>query len=117
MPVILINPFEVDPGDGDEFVRSWRTAAEYMKRQPGFIAARLHRALGPNARFQFVNIAQWESPQHFMSAIQTAEFKGLSQGSPPNFPGLYQVVETEGHEVASSQLHPSAETPEGAARS
>ncbi len=104
MPVILINPFEVDPAAGDDFVRSWRVAADYMKRQPGFIAARLHRALGPNARFQFVNIAQWESPQHFMSAVQTDEFKSLSEGSPPNFPGLYQVVETESDDVEASDL-------------
>ena len=97
MPVVLINPFEVAPGAEKEFMRSWRAAAEYMKRQPGFIDTALHRALRPDARFQFVNVAHWESPQHFMSAVQNPEFERLSTGSPPSFPALYQIVETDGY--------------------
>ena len=100
MSVVLINPFEVDPEHGDRFIGSWGKVADFMKQQPGFISTRLHRALAPNARFQFVNVAEWESPQHFMSAIQSPEFQRLSEGSPPNFPGLYAVVETEGQQDA-----------------
>ena len=100
MSVVLINPFEVDPDSHEAFMASWQKAADYMKRQPGFIGTKLHRALAPNARFQFVNVAEWESPQHFMAAVQTPEFKSMSEGSPPNFPGLYQVVST-GSEVES----------------
>ena len=96
MPVILINPFESDPAAHDEFMRSWREAADHMSRQPGFISTRLHRALASSARFQFVNVAEWESPQHFMAAVQSPEFQSLSQGSPPNFPALYEIVSTEG---------------------
>lgn len=92
MSVILINPFEVALGDADEFVSSWKAAAEYMRQQPGFITTRLHRALTPNARFGFVNVAEWESPQHFMNAVQTPEFQQMSKGAPPNFPALYEVV-------------------------
>ena len=95
MSVVLINPFESDPASHDEFMRSWRAAADYMKRQPGFISTRLHRALAPTARFQFINVAEWESPQHFMDAVQSAEFRRMSEGSPPNFPALYEVVSAE----------------------
>ena len=95
MPVTLINPFEVDPSAEERFMGSWREAADYMRRQPGFISTHLHRALAPNARFHFVNIAEWESPQHFMAAVQSPEFKKLSEGAPPNFPALYEVVVTE----------------------
>ena len=101
MPVILINPFEVDPRNADEFMRSWGEAADYMKQQPGFIGTRLHRALAPDARFQFVNVAEWESPQHFMTAVQSPEFKKLAENSPPNFPALYQVVSSEGYDAAT----------------
>ena len=95
MSVTLINPFEVDASAAEHFVSSWQKAAEYMKRQPGFISTRLHRALAPNARFQFINIAEWESPQHFMAAVQSPEFKQMSEGSPPNFPALYEVAVVE----------------------
>ena len=95
MSVVLINPFEVDLADADGFIRSWGKAAEYMKRQPGFIRTRLHRALAPDARFGFINVAEWESPQHFMNAIQTPEFQKMAAGGPPNFPALYEVVTTE----------------------
>ena len=96
MPAILINPFESDPADHDEFMRSWKEAADYMRRQPGFIRTRLHRALASSARFQYVNLAEWESPQHFMAAVNSPDFRKLSQGSPPNFPALYEVVSTSG---------------------
>jgi heme-degrading monooxygenase HmoA len=92
MAVTLINPFEVAPDSEDRFLESWQRAAAYMERQSGFISTRLHRALAPNARFQFVNIAEWESPQHFMAAVQSQEFQELAAGAPPNFPALYQVV-------------------------
>ncbi len=95
MSVILINPFEVDASAGEEFIRSWQHAADYMKRQPGFIGTRLHRALRPDARFGFINVGEWESPQHFMAAVQTPEFKAMAEASPPNFPSLYEVVAVE----------------------
>ena len=94
MSVILINPFEVDAEQADEFVRSWGVAYEYMKRQPGFIGTRLHRALRPDARFGFVNVAEWESPEHFMKAVQSPEFQELAGSAPPNFPALYEIVES-----------------------
>ena len=95
MSVVLINPFEVRLEDADEFLHSWGAAAEYMKRQPGFIRTSLHRALAPNARFGFINVAEWESPEHFMNAIQSPEFQKIAAGSPPSFPALYEVVATE----------------------
>ena len=66
--VILINPFEV-PAGKEEALRFWEQAAEYMRRQPGFISTRLHKPLSPDARFTYVNIAEWESAEHFEAAI------------------------------------------------
>ena len=95
MSVILINPFEVAAERSEQFLRSWGKAADYMSRQPGFISTRLHRSLRPDARFGFVNIAEWESPEHFMKAVGSPEFQNLAKGSPPNFPALYEIVTTE----------------------
>ena len=90
--VILINPFEVPTTDGDRFLSGWSDAADYMRRQPGFAGTRLHRALAPDARFGFVNVAEWESPQDFQAAVTSPEFRELTKGGPPGNPALYEVV-------------------------
>jgi heme-degrading monooxygenase HmoA len=90
---VLINPFEVPP-TREEFLRGWERAAEYMRQQPGFVSTRLHQALVPDARFGFINIAEWESPAHFRAAIDSDEFRSLAANGPPNFPSLYRVVRT-----------------------
>jgi heme-degrading monooxygenase HmoA len=93
MSVILINPFEVPEGVDDEaFLRGWQRAAEYMAQQPGFVSSHLHRALAPDARFRFVNIAEWASPQDFQTAVSGNEFRQIAAGGPPGSPALYEVV-------------------------
>jgi heme-degrading monooxygenase HmoA len=91
--VILINPFEVPEGtDDDQFLRGWERAANYMREQPGFVSSRLHRSLAPDARFRFINIAEWESPQSFQAAVGSEEFREIAGGGPLGSPALYEVV-------------------------
>ncbi len=93
MSIILINPFEVPEGTNDEdFLRGWERAADYMRQQPGFVSTRLHRALGPDARFRFVNVAEWESPQAFQAAVGSGQFREIAQGAAAGSPALYEVV-------------------------
>jgi heme-degrading monooxygenase HmoA len=93
MSVILINPFEVPEGtDDEEFLHGWERAAEYMRQQPGFVSTRLHRALRPDARFRFINVAEWASPQDFQSAVGSEEFRDIAKGGAPGSPALYEVV-------------------------
>ena len=93
MSVILINPFEVPEGADDEaFLRGWERAADYMRQQPGFLSTRLHRALGPDARFRFVNIAEWASPQDFQAAVTSEQFREIARDAGPSSPALYEVV-------------------------
>lgn len=93
MTVTLINPFDVPDETADEdFLRGWDRAADYMRRQPGFLTSRLHRALRPDARFRFVNVAEWASPQEFQAAVTSEEFRELTQGAQPGAPALYEVV-------------------------
>jgi heme oxygenase (mycobilin-producing) len=91
--VILINPFEVPAGTDDEaFLRGWERAADYMRKQPGFVSTRLHRSLAPDARFRFINIAEWASPQEFQAAVGSEEFRAIAGEGPSGSPALYEVV-------------------------
>jgi heme-degrading monooxygenase HmoA len=93
MSVILINPFEVPEGTDDEqFLRGWQRAADYMRQQPGFRSSRLHRALAPDARFRFINVAEWASPQDFQAAVTSEEFREIAKNAGPGSPALYEVV-------------------------
>ncbi len=93
MSVILINPFEVPEGTEDEeFLRGWERAADYMRQQPGFVSSHLHRALRPDARFRFINIAEWSSPQEFQAAVSSDEFREIAGGAGPGSPALYEVI-------------------------
>ena len=93
MSVILINPFEVPAGtDDEEFLRGWERAADYLREQPGFQSSHLHRALAPDARFRFINVAQWASPQEFQAAVTSEQFRELAKGAGAGSPALYEVV-------------------------
>lgn len=95
--VVLINPFEVPPGEEAGALAFWDEVAAYMRRQPGFLSTRLHRALEPGARFHLVNIAEWESAEHFAAATSAPEFQRLVAPYMerfPHYPALYQVVRT-----------------------
>jgi heme-degrading monooxygenase HmoA len=63
-----------------------------MRQQPGYVSTRLHRALQPDARFRFVNVAEWSSPQDFQAAVSSEQFREIAQGGPPGSPALYEVV-------------------------
>ena len=90
--VVLINPFGVDAASDDEFLAAWDRAARYLSTQPGFVSARLHRALSTDAKFRFVNVAEWASPQDFQAAVTSEEFRELARGSGPSYPALYDVA-------------------------
>ena len=93
MTVVLINPFEVpEEVQDDDFLRGWERAAEYMRQQPGFVSTRLHRAISPDARFRFVNVAEWASPQDFQAAVNSPEFREMAAHGPAGSPGLYELV-------------------------
>ena len=90
---VLINPFEVpEDMDDDRFLEDWGWAADFMRSRPGFVASQLHRAVSPNPRFRFVNVAEWASPQDFQAAVRSPEFQAMAAGTPSNYPALYEVV-------------------------
>ena len=95
-PIVLINPFEVPQGQEEAFLKGWREAAKVLRQAPGFLSTRLHESIDPQAKFRFVNVAEWESPQHFQAAMSSEAFQ-QSRGKMPftASPALYQVIAEE----------------------
>ena len=74
-PVVLINQFNLTPGDARRFPELWAQDAAFMKQQPGFISTQLHR--GTAGSTTFVNVAVWESARALGRAFGSPEFQAL----------------------------------------
>jgi len=73
-PVTLINVFEMPTEHVEAFIAGWRERAALMSSKPGFLDARLHRAMSPQTRFQLVNVAHWETREAMHAATADPEF-------------------------------------------
>jgi heme-degrading monooxygenase HmoA len=96
-PVVLVNMFSVPEGTLDQTVAKWKEDAEFMKHQPGYISAQLHRGTGDS--HLLVNIAVWESTATLVSAFSSPEFQAKHDGWPEGtvaYPHLFQKVAVEG---------------------
>jgi heme-degrading monooxygenase HmoA len=60
-PVTLINAFSVPMSQQELFLERWKDNARFMADAPGFLGARMHRAMNENAELTFVNVAEWAS--------------------------------------------------------
>lgn len=91
-PVALINVFEIPAGTEQAFVAWWQKSSEALKQEPGFIDAKLHRSLKVGARFQFINIAHWESADALDRARRRNAdiLQALEAGK--GTPALYEVA-------------------------
>lgn len=96
--VTVINPFEVPEGRHEEALGLWDQASRFFERQDGFLSARLHKAIGPAGRFQYVTVAEWESADQFMAALGSDELQELERSLAefPHSPGLYEVIRSQG---------------------
>jgi heme oxygenase (mycobilin-producing) len=99
VPVTLINVFEVPTDHVEAFIAQWRERAALMRTKPGFLDARLHRALSAESRFQLVNVAHWASREAFQAAVDDPQFQAwvrtvIEDPQVPiaAHPALYQVA-------------------------
>ncbi|MGY6549153.1 MAG: antibiotic biosynthesis monooxygenase family protein [Roseinatronobacter sp.] len=92
--VTLINVFEVPQGQQDAVIAQWEAARDLLQDQPGYVRTALHAALDPTARFALINIAIWESPDHFqnaMAVLRASDAYPAITGLGIN-PALYTVI-------------------------
>jgi heme-degrading monooxygenase HmoA len=92
-PVVLVNVFTLDEADKQAFLDAWKADAAFMKRQPGFIATQLHRAIGESPTY--FNYAVWESTGAFRAAFTHPEFRATLATYPSSAvasPHLFQKV-------------------------
>lgn len=80
MAITLINAFTVPLEESDRFLASWKERAHLMAGQPGFIRARMHRAIHDDAELRFVNVAEWESEEHLAAALADPEWQASVKG-------------------------------------
>src|SRR6516225_4149811 len=100
-PVVLVNVFTLDKADEETFLKVWQDDAVFMKRQPGFIATQLHRAIGESPTY--LNYAVWESTADFRAAFTHPEFRAKLSTYPSSAvasPHLFQKVAVPGVCVA-----------------
>lgn len=95
--VTLINAFEVPDRQLEETIEAWEAARDFLSAEPGYVSTALHQAITPDARFQLVNIAIWESPEAFAAA--TARMRELEIMPPIGglryHPALYTVIRSD----------------------
>jgi len=91
--VVLINPFHVPDDEDDDFRAGWERARDALRGRDGYLGTRLYRSMEDDARFRFVNVAPWRSPQDFMAALQSDDFQRASADMRHTaHPALYKVV-------------------------
>lgn len=72
-PVIVMNKFNVGPGEIEEFLKVFAETTKVFKQQPGFISAQLHQGIAGSSTF--INYVVWESVAHFKQAFDKPEFR------------------------------------------
>ena len=93
--VTLINCFEVPAGREDEFLSAFQTVNAYMRAKKGYISHKMHRSLGADARYRFVNVVQWASQEECQAAHDDGFRALISKPDWADFrstPALYEVV-------------------------
>ena len=96
-PIMMINKFNVEPEEVDEFLKAFAATAEFMKKQPGYISAQLHRGIAGSCTF--INIEVWESADHFKRTVTSPGFQSSIVSLPSNTimsPHLFKKVAVPG---------------------
>ncbi|SFU07474.1 hypothetical protein SAMN05660657_05400 [Geodermatophilus amargosae] len=90
---ILINCFEVAPDQDERFLTLWKQADELLRSRGGYRSTCLHKALGPQARFRYINVAELDAVETWQSIVSSPGFGAIAEQMrqfQPS-PGLYAV--------------------------
>ncbi len=92
----VITTFEMTPGTCQDLLEALTEAyADFISKQPGFIAAGLHVN---DAQTRIANYSQWERREDFLSMLRTAEMRErnrrINELCRSFEPVMYDVAET-----------------------
>lgn len=96
-PVVVMNKFNVSPGEVEEFLKVFAETTKVFKQQPGFISAQLHQGIAGSSTF--INYVVWESVAHFKQAFDKPEFRTNMANVLPNTvmsPHLFKKIAIAG---------------------
>lgn len=69
----VITTFETSPGQCQDLLEALQAAyAEFISKQPGFVAAGLHVN---DAQTRIANYSQWERREDFLAMLRSAEMR------------------------------------------
>lgn len=97
-PIVLVNLFTVDAQDEEALLKAWSHDADFMKAQPGYISAQLHKGIAGSSTF--VNYAVWQDVKSFREAFMHPEFQRRIATYPPSAiarPHLFKKLAVENH--------------------
>lgn len=94
----VITTFEMTPGTCQDLIEALTDAyAEFISKQPGFIAAGLHVN---DAQTRIANYSQWERREDFQAMLRTPEMRDrnrrINEMCKSFEPVMYDVAETFG---------------------
>ena len=94
----VITTFEMTPGTCQDLLEALTDAyAEFISKQPGFVAAGLHVN---DAQTRIANYSQWERREDFLAMLRTTEMRNrnrqINELCKSFEPVMYDVAETFG---------------------
>lgn len=92
--VVLINRLTVAPEDVPCFLAVWTDEEAYMRRQPGFVSAQLHRAGGTEG--PYVRVVVWDSARALEAALRSPQAQELAGRYPVSAATAQELVSTSG---------------------
>jgi antibiotic biosynthesis monooxygenase (ABM) superfamily enzyme len=92
----LINCFEVPNDREEEFLALWHEADALLRDRGGYATTRLHKAVGPDSRYRYINIAELDSVETWRDVITSPAFTAIAarMADFQSTPGLYTVAVT-----------------------
>ena len=72
---------------------------DFLNARVNPIQTALHRAMSPDAKFRFVNVAQIEDVDAWRAALSDPQFPGREMPG-QRYPGLYEVIAGMDHVAA-----------------
>ena len=92
----VITTFEMTPGTCQDLLEALTEAyAEFISKQPGFVAAGLHVN---DAQTRIANYSQWQKREDFLAMLRTSEMRDrnrrIHQLCKSFEPVMYDVAET-----------------------